>query len=169
MTAAYSHIAVKPIGRSSGAGVVGRAAYQSGTRGVVASAAYRAGERLAEQSTDHIFDYTNKRGIHAAYLMLPEDAPAWASDRQKLWNEADQVPGRKDARIATEIEFSLPNELSWAQRRELVDNLFRPLVERHHIAVDIALHTGADPRNVHCHAIRPNRPEAAILAKLENI
>jgi MobA/MobL family len=157
VTAVYSHIAVKPIGRSAGAGVVGRAAYQSGTRGIIASAAYRAGERLTEQSTDHIFDYTNKRGIHTAYLMLPEDAPAWASDRQKLWNEADQVPGRKDARIATEIEFSLPKELSWAQRRELVDNLFRPLVERHHIAVDIALHTGADPRNVHCHAITSHR------------
>ena len=65
---AIYHLNVKPISRSSG-------------RSATAAAAYRAAERIDDQRTGQIHDYTRKGGVESADIVLPDNAPTWASDR----------------------------------------------------------------------------------------
>src|SRR3546814_162693 len=63
------HLAVKTIGRSAG-------------RSATAAAAYRAGVEITDERTGLVHDYTRKQGVEHNALVVPADAPAWASDRR---------------------------------------------------------------------------------------
>ncbi len=86
------------------------------------------------------FDFAAKEDIEFAAIMTPENAPAAFQDRETLWNAAEKAEGRKDAVPARELLVSLPHELDFKQRQELV----RDFVSQHVIArgmvADIALH-----------------------------
>ncbi|GLS20699.1 hypothetical protein GCM10007874_37160 [Labrys miyagiensis] len=99
---AIYHLHVKVIGRKSGSSAV-------------ASAAYRSASRLRDERLDRSHDFSVKRGVVHSEVMLPEDAPAGWSDRERLWNDVEAFEIRKDAQLAREVEFSLPRELSQAQ------------------------------------------------------
>ncbi|WP_413989797.1 Ti-type conjugative transfer relaxase TraA [Labrys okinawensis] len=103
---AIYHLHVKVIGRKSGSSAV-------------ASAAYRSASRLRDERLDRSYDFSAKRGVVHSEVMLPENAPAAWSDRERLWNDVEAFEIRKDAQLAREVEFSLPRELSQAQGIEL--------------------------------------------------
>src|SRR3546814_21159156 len=83
---------------------------------------------------------TRKQGVEHNALVVPADAPAWASDRAVLWNAAEQAETRKNSTVAREYEIALPAELSAAARRELALGLAREISARHGVAVDVAIH-----------------------------
>ena len=86
--------------------------------------------------------------------MAPKDAPEWAHDRNRLWNQAERAEKRKDAQLAREIEVSLPHELTAQQREWLVKDFAREAFVRQGYAVDIAIHApdkDSDDRNHHAH------------------
>ena len=126
---AIYHFSGKPISRSTG-------------KSAIASAAYRAGEKLYDERQEKVCDYSRKQGVVHKEVMLPEGAPEWMRDREKLWNEVERVENRKDAQLAREIHISLPRELSKEQNielaREFVKNEF---VSRGMIA-DLCIHDG---------------------------
>jgi MobA/MobL family len=104
MTAeAYYHCSVASVSRAGG-------------RSIVAAAAYRCGGKLVEERTGLVHDYTRRQGVVEAFLVLPSHAPAWANDRERLWNAADRVEPRANGRFATELELALPHELDVEQR-----------------------------------------------------
>jgi Ti-type conjugative transfer relaxase TraA len=103
---AIYHLHVKVIGRKSGASAV-------------ASAAYRSASRLRDDRLERSHDFSNKRGVVHSEVMLPEDAPAQWSDRERLWNDVEAFEARKDAQLAREVEFALPREMTQAQGIEL--------------------------------------------------
>ena len=148
MTAAgFYHCSVKSVGRAKG-------------RSVVAAAAYRYGERLHDEITGQTFDYRARGGVIDSFIIAPENAPAWAHDRERLWNEAERAESRANGRLATELELALPHELTDAQRKELLADYLRPLIERHGVAADVAIHEpgeGRDHRNVHAHVLVTHR------------
>src|SRR3546814_4459283 len=86
--------------------------------------------------TGLVHDYTRKQGVEHNALVVPADAPAWASDRAVLWNAAEQAETRKNSTVAREYEIALPAELSAEARRELALGLAREISERHGVAVD---------------------------------
>ena len=97
---AIYHLSVKPISRSAG-------------RSATAAAAYRAGELgapIVDERTGDVHDYTRKRGVLSADIVLPDGAPSWAQDRPRLWNAAELAEKRKDACVAREYEVALPAE-----------------------------------------------------------
>lgn len=144
---AFYHCAVKPVGRATG-------------RSAVAAAAYRAGERLDDERTGLTHDYRAKGGIVESFIVAPENAPAWATDREKLWNAAEAATTTKNGRLATELELALPHELTAAQRRALVEGFARDLSVRYKVAVDVAIHgpgKGGDHRNHHAHVMITHR------------
>ena len=145
--AAYYHCSVASVSRARG-------------RSVIAAAAYRAGEKLTDESTGAVHDYTRRKGVLDAFLVLPDTAPAWASDRERLWNEANRAEDRANGRFATELELALPHELDAAQRRKLAETFARQLVDQYGVAVDVALHVpgiGRDHRNYHAHVLVSHR------------
>src|SRR3546814_14583689 len=93
--------------------------------------------------------------------MLPTAAPAWAADRERLWNAAELAETRKNATVAREYEIALPVELSADERRELALGLAREISERHGVAVDVSIHAPGregDPRNHNGPLLTTTRP-----------
>ncbi len=117
MLASY-HLSVKTISRAHG-------------RSATAAAAYRSGERIRDQATGAVFDYTRKRGVEHSELVLPEGAPEWARNREALWNAAEAAERRKNSTVAREFEVALPAELNPKEREALAGRLARELVARH--------------------------------------
>jgi hypothetical protein len=145
--AAYYHCSVDSVSRARG-------------RSIVAAAAYRGGEKLIDESTGAVHDYRQRKGVLEAFIVVPEGAPAWATNREKLWNEANRADDRANARLATELELALPHELNAEQRRQLAERFARDLVEQYGVAVDVALHVpgeGRDHRNHHAHLLVSQR------------
>ena len=99
----YYHLSVKTYSRARGQTASG-------------AAAYRAGEKLRDYLGD-THDYRRKRGVLHREIVLPQDAPDWARDRQQLWAEADRAEKRKDSTIARECDIALPAELDEDARR----------------------------------------------------
>ena len=144
---AIYHLSVKPISRSAG-------------RTATAAAAYRAGEKIIDERTGEIHDYTRKGGVESADIVLPDGAPEWATDRAKLWNAAELAEKRKDACVAREFEVALPSELSPAERRRLALDFAKDMANREGCAVDVAIHAPGkegDNRNHHAHILRTTR------------
>jgi len=124
---AIYHLHVKVIGRKAGSSAV-------------ASAAYRSGSRLRDERLDRSHDFSAKRGVVHSEVMLPENAPARLSDRERLWNDVESFEIRKDAQLAREVEFALPREMSEAQGIELARDFVRgEFVDRGMIA-DLNVH-----------------------------
>lgn len=121
-------------------------------------AAYRAGERLKDERRGIFADYSRRRGVVHAEIMVPEGAASWLLDRESLWNGVERTEVRRDAQLAREINMALPHELSDEGRLALV----REFVAEHFVALgmvaDFAIHApvvekGDDPRNYHVHVL----------------
>ncbi len=124
---AIYHLHVKVIGRKSGSSAV-------------ASAAYRSASRLRDERLDRSHDFSAKRGVVHSEVMLPENAPAVWSDRERLWNDVEAFEVRKDSQLAREVEFALPREMTEAQGIELArDFVQSEFVDRGMIA-DLNVH-----------------------------
>jgi Ti-type conjugative transfer relaxase TraA len=145
---AIYHLAMKPISRSGG-------------RSAVASAAYRACQKLINERDGLTHDFTRKRGMEHAEIVIPKDSKAdWAKDRSTLWNMAEAAEKRKDARVAREIEIALPHELTAEQRLELTREFAQGLADKYGVAVDFAIHrpdSDTDVRNHHAHIMLTTR------------
>lgn len=143
----HYHCSVNGVGRASG-------------RSVVAAAAYRAGERLRDETAGIEADYSRRHGVLDSFILAPENAPAWAHDRERLWNEAERAEPRANGRLAMELQVALPHELDARARRELVESFARRIIERHGVAADVAIHApgeGGDHRNFHAHILVTHR------------
>lgn len=144
---AIYHLSVKAVSRSAG-------------RSATAAAAYRAGCEITDTRTGEVHDYTRKRGVESADLVLPAGAPEWAADRAALWNAAEHAERRKDACVAREYEVALPSELPPAARRQLALDFAQEMADREGCAVDVAIHEPGkegDSRNHHAHILRTTR------------
>lgn len=130
-------------------------------RSVVAAAAYRAGVRLHEERTAEMHDYRRKEGVEHSEIIAPERAPEWATSREKMWNELDATETRSNARTAREFQLSLPHELSFEQRRELVRDFVKNELVAKGMVADVAMHEpgkDGDQRNYHAHILTTTRP-----------
>lgn len=133
------HLHAQVISRSSG-------------RSVIAAAAYRAGVEMDDRTRGITHDYSNKRGVVYSEIDMPRNAPERFLDRETLWNEVESVERASNARLAREIEFSLPREFNHREMvefsREFVCDNF---VERGMIA-DWSIHD-VDGSNPHVHVL----------------
>lgn len=139
---------------------VGRGAGRRAT----AAAAYRAGERLRDERSGRLYNYSRRKDVVHTEIFLPAHlagaADAWAGNRERLWNTAERAEKQSNSRVAREYQVSLPHELTTAQQVALVRALSRELAERYKVAVDLAVHLPrpeGDPRNFHAHLLTTTR------------
>jgi hypothetical protein len=133
---------VKRVSRTSG-------------RSAVAAAAYRAAVRIRDEQGNE-----RAPGVLYRETLAPKGAPEWATQRGKLWNEAERAENRKNSTTAREAITSLPHELDDVQRIELVRGFASRLIGRYGVAVDIAIHhpdRKGDQRNHHAHLLFTTR------------
>src|ERR1700712_2863013 len=95
---AIYHLHAKVISRANG-------------RSAVAAAAYRSASVLPDERLSRSHDFTNKAGVVHSEILLPPGAPERLLDRATLWNEVERTEVRKDAQLARELEFSIPQEM----------------------------------------------------------
>src|SRR5690242_10484850 len=162
---------------------------RGGARSALASAAYRAAERLVELGRDAItsavgaaayrsgaelagdggqaFDFSRKRGVVHSEIVLPEGAPVWMGDRERLWNAVEASERRKDARLARETQLALPRELDREAQLGLVRDFVAEQMVGRGMVADFAIHdvrARDGGRQPHAHvmtttrAIDPARP-----------
>lgn len=139
------HFAARIIQRSKG-------------ESAVAAAAYRAGERLKDEHASRTHNYSRRRGVVSADILLPPGAAAFLKDRETLWNLVERMEGRKDAQLAREITLALPHELDAVARQQLLLGFIREVFVSRGMVADVAIHEpvlekGDDPRNHHAHVL----------------
>jgi hypothetical protein len=140
----FFHLNLKPISRTSG-------------RTATGAVAYRSGECLRDY-TGNLHDYTRKRGVLYTEILLPQETPDWAQDRQRLWVEADNAERRKNSTVAREMDIALPTELDPGERLCAVKNMAKYLVDTYGVSVDIALHKpDKNGQNYHAHLLFSTR------------
>ena len=148
---AIFYLQISSIGRGAG-------------RRATAAAAYRAGERIRDERSGELHNFTRRRDVVHAEIFLPGQvdgaAAAWARNRERLWNTAEHAEKRHNARVAREYQVALPPELSPSQRVALARTFSREVADRYKVAVDLAVHDPrpeADSRNFHAHLLTTTR------------
>ena len=137
---------------------------RSDQRSAVGAAAYRAGQRLRDERTGRLHNYSHRHDVSHTEIVWPSELAArelsWARDRAALWNAAERAENRRNSRVAREYQVALPAELTALARQELARRFAHEIAERHHVAVDLAIHappaTG-DARNHHAHLLATTR------------
>ena len=136
---------VKPVSRSSG-------------RSATAAAAYRNAERITDERTGEVHDYSRRSGVDFVESFAPVGMVPQAS--AELWNRAEAAEVRKNARVAREVLVALPHELDQVQRRELAKSIAQGVADRYGTAGTLAVHhpdREGDNRNHHVHILMTTR------------
>lgn len=142
---------INTVGRSSG-------------RRATAAAAYRSGERIRDQRSGELHNYSHRRDVLHSEIFLPSQFDGrpitWARNRESLWNVAELAEKRLNAKTAREYEVTLPHELDPERRVALARAFAREISERYKVAVDLAVHEPrpeGDSRNFHAHLLTTTR------------
>ena len=163
------HITTTPISRKEG-------------RSAVACAAYRAGVTLEDNRYEKTHDYSKKRGVMSADIILPSTlkTQGFTVSRSELWNKAESAENRKDARVAREWLINLPYELNEDDRKAVAHEFAQALADKYNIIADVCIHQpvlkepydpkkppsfnrlredeqNPDPRNYHAHIMVTTR------------
>jgi len=136
---------VKPVSRGGG-------------RSATAAAAYRNAERIIDERTGEIHDYTRRSGVDYVEAFAPHGHAVQGS--AELWNRAETTEVRKNARVAREVLVALPHELDQVQRRDLAKSIAQDLANRYGTAGTLAVHQPdreGDNRNHHVHILMTTR------------
>lgn len=141
-TVAIFHLSAKIISRKAG-------------RSATAAAAYRSGEKIIDERTGEIHDYTRKAGVEHSEVVMPSSSD-WMPSRSELWNATELKNKRADSQVAREFVIALPDELSPSERTQLALRFARELADTYSVAADVAIHAPSqegDDRNHHAHIL----------------
>lgn len=144
---AIYHVSIKSFSRGKG-------------QSSVAAAAYRAGINLRDTTHKTTRKYGKRSGVVSQQMLAPDEAPRWCLDVRSFWDINEQQETRANARVAREVEVSLPNSLDALQRNALALDLGQLLVDRYQAAVLVAVHSPGrrgDQRNHHVHLLMSAR------------
>ena len=137
---------------------------RGGGHSSVGAAAYRAGERIRDDRTNELHNHSRRKDVTHSEIMLPAHLSGenmdWALNRASLWNSVENAESRKNARVAREIQVTLPFELPAERRLEMARTFSREIADHYKVAVDLAVHDprpSGDPRNFHAHLLLTTR------------
>ena len=125
-------------------------------RSAIAGASYRSGEKLFDQKEGRSYFYA-RSVVPESFILTPKNAPEWASDREKLWNEVERKDRRANSRYAKEFNVALPVELSEDEQKELLTKYVQENFVDEGMVADVAIHRD-HPDNPHAHVMLTNRP-----------
>jgi ATP-dependent exoDNAse (exonuclease V) alpha subunit len=134
----------------------------------VGAAAYRAGERIRDDRTNEVHNHSRRKDVTHSEILLPAHLSGenmdWARNRAGLWNAVEAAETRKNARVASEVQVTLPFELPPASRLGIARTFSQEVADHYGVAVDLAVHDprpSGDPRNFHAHLLLTTREVSA--------
>ncbi len=119
-------------------------------RNVIAAVAYRACEKLHDHRQDETFNYSSKKDLVKAEIFLPDGAPEWMKDRERVWNHLDGMERQWNGVPAREIQVALPIELTEEQNLKLAKAFVKHFTDQN-ILADVAFHAGHGNDQPHLH------------------
>ncbi|MCG0586648.1 nickase [Lactiplantibacillus plantarum] len=125
-------------------------------RSAIASAAYRSGEKLFDDQEGRHYFYA-RSVMPESFILTPENAPEWASNREQLWNEVEKKDRKSNSRYAKEFNVALPVELSESEQKELLTKYVQENFVDQGMVADVAIHRD-HPDNPHARVMLTNRP-----------
>ena len=128
---------------------------------VVAVAAAHSASRLRDARYGITHNHARKQGVTHTEIMTPAGAPAWAHDRESLWNRVEAAERRWDSQLARAIEVGVPVELSHEQGVALMREYFAHEFVARGMIADFSIRR-SDPRNPHAHVLLTLRPVTAL-------
>ncbi|WP_068505889.1 MobQ family relaxase [Paenibacillus kribbensis] len=123
----------------------------------VAAAAYRSGEKLHSERDGLTKDYGKRSVTPECHILKPKNAPEWASNRGRLWNEVEKIEKQKNAQMVREIRLALPKELNSEDQKELLISFCKENFSDKGMVADISIHRDK-PNNPHAHIMLTIRP-----------
>ena len=129
---------------------------RSKSHSAVAASAYRTASKLLDSRTGITHDYSKRRDVVYAALLLPEACESTFADREFLWNQAELAEIRCDAQVCKDVALALPKELDLAQQIELATRFAQTHFVANGLPVDIAIHDQGDGAP-HAHLLIPTR------------
>ena len=125
-------------------------------RSAIASAAYRSGEKLFDDKEGRSYFYA-RSVMPESFILTPKNAPKWANDRQKLWNEVEKKDRKANSRYAKEFNVALPVELTNEEQKALITKFVQETFVDKGMVADVAIHRDHE-ENPHAHVMLTNRP-----------
>lgn len=125
-----------------------------------AAAAYRAGDKIKDERTGELHDYTRKRNCAANGIVLPEGAPAEFADREKLWNAAEKTEKRSDAQVCRSFDMALPNNMPEDLQEQLIQEFCQEQFADQGMIADWSIHRPKPKKgkkNDHAHVLTTMR------------
>ncbi|HHG1397578.1 TPA: MobQ family relaxase [Klebsiella pneumoniae] len=122
----------------------------------VAAAAYRHGEKMTDEHTGEIHDYSKKKGVSDSVVLIPEGADKRFLKPEYLFNTIEKCEKRKDAQLALEVNISLPTEMTDEQKKALAIDFCNENFVKKGMIADIAFHK-LDSDNPHFHVMLTTR------------
>lgn len=122
-------------------------------KNAVASAAYRSGSKLKDEQSNRTKNYERKQQeVKYSEIDLPIGANEKFKDREFLWNTVEHTEKRKDAQLAREVIFALPQELDLETDIELMKKFVQDNFTSRGMIADWNIHDKGDG-NPHCHCM----------------
>ncbi len=121
----------------------------------VASAAYQSAEKLHDDKLGKSFCYKTKEEVVHTEILLPKNAPAEYSDREKLWNAVERDNDRINSRWARQFIIAIPNEWTCDEAIERTRAYIRKEFVDKGLCADWAYHE--KPGNHHVHLMTTTR------------
>jgi len=122
----------------------------------VAAAAYRHGEKLTDEHTGEVHDYTKKQGVSDSVILIPEGADQRFLKPEYLFNKIEKIETRKDAQLCRELNIALPQELNNDEKKALAIDFCNEHFVKNGMIADIAFHK-LDSDNPHFHVMLTTR------------
>ena len=144
MSTSSLHFSVNIISRKQG-------------RSTVACAAYRSDEKLYDERNQRSFQFKKHEVQPESFILAPSHAPEWVNEREKLWNEVEQVEKRWTSQLSREVLIAIPNDLNNEQQRELVESYVQSQFVEKGMVADVNIHRDKD-HNPHAHIMLTMRP-----------
>ena len=96
-------------------------------RSAIASAAYRSGKKAIRSKEGRSLLFMPAAVMPESFILTPKNAPEWASDRERLWNEAEEKTAEQIHAMQKSLT-ALPVELSEDEQKELLTNMYKKIL-----------------------------------------
>lgn len=123
----------------------------------IAGAAYVSDQKLFSERDGRTRSYRPHSVAPVSYIMTPKNAPDWASDRERLWNEVEKVEVHEKAQMQRLFLIALPVELSEEKQQELLTKYVQENFVNKGMVADVNIHRDHS-HNPHAHIYCTMRP-----------
>lgn len=115
--------------------------------------AYQNRNKIIDNRTGAVWDYSKKDGFDGSIILAPPEAPGWlVADSAALWNEVERTERQKNGQTARYFDVALPVELDNEQKKDLVIKYCQENFVDAGMIADISFHD-LDSKNPHAHVM----------------